>query len=100
MNDLAIHLVDEVLPEVPLRQWVCTLPWTLRYRVGFDRKACALFVRTFVGEVFRYLRHKAKHELGLSSVGEAHPGALTFIQRSDSALRLNSASQYPLLLTG
>ena len=26
MADVATHLVDEVLPEVPVRQWVCTLP--------------------------------------------------------------------------
>ena len=25
MADVATHLVDEVLPEVPVRQWVCTL---------------------------------------------------------------------------
>ena len=26
MSDIAAHLVDEVLPEVPIRQWVCSLP--------------------------------------------------------------------------
>ena len=32
---------------------------------------------------------RAKRELGLFSVSDAHVGMLTFIQRSDSALRLN-----------
>jgi Transposase zinc-binding domain len=26
MNDTAVHLVEKVLPEVRIRQWVCTLP--------------------------------------------------------------------------
>ncbi|WP_165704142.1 hypothetical protein [Enhygromyxa salina] len=30
MADVAAHLVDEVFPEVPVRQWVCSLPWRLR----------------------------------------------------------------------
>ncbi len=35
------------------------------------------------------LRRRAKLELGLRSVSEAHTGAVTFIQRFDSAIRLN-----------
>jgi hypothetical protein len=34
-------LVDEVLPEVPVRQRVCSLPWKIRYAVGYDRRLCA-----------------------------------------------------------
>ena len=30
MSDAAAHLVDDVFPEVPTRQWVCSLPWELR----------------------------------------------------------------------
>ena len=30
MADTAAHLVDHVLPEVPIRQWVLTLPYALR----------------------------------------------------------------------
>jgi hypothetical protein len=32
MADTAAHLVDRVLPEVPVRQWVLSLPFALRYR--------------------------------------------------------------------
>ena len=32
MADTAAHLVEHVLPEVPVRQWVLTLPYPLRYR--------------------------------------------------------------------
>ena len=36
MADTAAHLVDCVLPEVPIRQWVLTLPYPLRYRCAYD----------------------------------------------------------------
>ena len=31
MADTAAHLVDRVLPKVPVRQWVLSLPVALRY---------------------------------------------------------------------
>jgi hypothetical protein len=49
MADTAAHLVDRVLPEVPVRQWVLSLPFALRYRLAFDaplvREVLAVFVR-------------------------------------------------------
>jgi hypothetical protein len=36
MADTAAHLVDRVLPEVPVRQWVLSLPFALRYRLAYD----------------------------------------------------------------
>jgi hypothetical protein len=33
MADTAAHLVDRVLPEAPVRQWVLSLPFALRYRL-------------------------------------------------------------------
>jgi hypothetical protein len=84
-----VHLEERVLPEVPLRQWVCSLPWRLRYLCGYDRKLCSDVVGAFVTEVMRSLRRRAKRLLGLDSVKQAHTGAVTFVQRFDSALRLN-----------
>ena len=46
---------------------------------------CGAFVTTLLGS----LRHRAKRQFGLRSVREAHAGAVAFIQRFDSALRLN-----------
>jgi hypothetical protein len=89
MNDCALHLVDHVLPPIALRQWVLTLPWDLRYRIGYDRALCAKVLNIFIRSIFRWLRLRAKHELGLESVEHAYPGAVTVIQRSDSAVRLN-----------
>jgi hypothetical protein len=36
MTDLAAHLVDRVIPDVPVRQRVLSLPWSLRYLLAFD----------------------------------------------------------------
>jgi hypothetical protein len=97
MSDVAAHLVDEVLPEVPVRHWVCSLPWRLRAVLGYDRLLCADVLDAFIGALTRSLRRRAKRQLGpstslrtgLRSVEDAHVGAITFVQRSDSSLRLN-----------
>ena len=89
MADVATHLVDEVLPEVPVRQWVCTLPWALRQHAGYNRAFCTDAIEAFVASLTTELRRRAKRQHDLASVGEAHPGLVTFVQRSDGALRLN-----------
>jgi hypothetical protein len=89
MGDTAVHLTEHVLPKVPLRQWVCSLPWRLRALLGYDRELCAEVASAFVQELLRSLRWRAKRLFGLASIEQAHAGAVTFIQRFDSALRLN-----------
>ena len=78
-----------VLPKVPIRQWVCTLPFGLRYLVGYDRKLCAAVLDAFVRELMASYAQRNKRELGLPSVSLAHTGAVSFLQRFDSALRLS-----------
>ena len=36
MADTAAFLVDRVLPKVPVRQWVLSLPIALRYKLAYD----------------------------------------------------------------
>jgi len=38
MADTAAHLVDRVLPGVPVRQWVLSFPMPLRYRLAYDQR--------------------------------------------------------------
>lgn len=49
MTERAAHLVDEVIPFVPVRQWVLTLPHRLRYLLAWDhglsRAVLAVHVR-------------------------------------------------------
>ena len=79
MTDTACHLRERVLPEVPLRQWVCSLPWELRLAVGYDGALCSKVVCSFVQEVQRSYRWRATRALGLRSVELAHSGVVTFI---------------------
>jgi len=86
MADTAAHLVDRVLPEVPIRQWVLTLPYTLRFLMAYDSKLIAAIHHIFIQAIFASLRRRA----GLSSLGRrAKGGAVTFIQRFGDALNLN-----------
>jgi hypothetical protein len=99
MADTAVHLEQSVLPRVPIRHWICSLPWGLRALLGYDRKLCAEVVSAFMAEVDRSLRWRAKRELGLASVADAHTAAVVAVQRTDSALRLNVHS-HALVLDG
>jgi len=56
MADTAAHLVDCVLPEVPVRQWVLTLPYPLRYRCAWDARLTSEVLRAFLLSLFADLR--------------------------------------------
>jgi len=87
MADTAAHLVDRVLPRVPVRQWVLSLPFGLRYRLAFDRELTADVLRVFMRAVFGSLRRRTRPERAGS--GPALGGAVTFVQRFGGALNLN-----------
>jgi len=40
MSQTAAHLVDRVFPEVPVRQWVLTLPMPLRFWLARRPRLC------------------------------------------------------------
>ena len=42
MVDTAAWLCDAVIPEVPVRQWVLSLPYRVRTLCAYDADACAL----------------------------------------------------------
>ena len=71
MNDAALHLTERVLPKVPIRQFVCSLPWQLRTLLGYDRALCAAVLRAFADELARSYKRRTKREFGLSSVRDA-----------------------------
>ena len=96
MADTAAHLVDYVLPEVPVRQWVLTLPYPLRYRCAWDARLTSEVLRAFLRALFADLRRRARHHHGVQS---GHCGAVTAIQRFGSALNL-APHFHSLLLDG
>ncbi len=88
MADTAAHLVDRVLPEVPVRQWVLSLPWALRYRLAYDRRLCSDVLGLFIRTVFGALRRRAR-DLYPTHAHKPDCGAVTFVQRFGDALNLN-----------
>ncbi len=89
MADSAAHLVEHVLPEVPVRQWVLTLPYPLRYRCAWNARLTSEVLRAFLRALFADQRRRARK---LHGVRRGHCGSVTFIQRFGSALNLNGAS--------
>jgi hypothetical protein len=86
MADTAAHLVDCVLPEVPIRQWVLTLPYALRYRCAYDARFTSQVLRAFLRALFAELRRRERAQWGRT---RGQCGAVSFIQRFGSALNLN-----------
>jgi len=89
MADISLHLHDRVLPDVPYRQFVMTLPPPLRYLAAFDSKVLSRLLGCFVKALFGWQRREAKRRFGLASVKDAIPAAVTAIHRSGSAGNLN-----------
>jgi hypothetical protein len=89
MAETAAHLVDNVIPRVPIRQWVLTLPPPLRYLLAYNSELIGEVLSAFLRSVFDWLRSKAQEELGLESTDGFQPGAVTAIQRAGSAINLN-----------
>ena len=84
MAALAAHLVDDVLGDLPVRQWVLTLPHRLRYALAYDPSLCRAVLEVFVRALLGFERRRARRE-GLVVRG----GAVTAIQRCCSALNTN-----------
>jgi hypothetical protein len=86
MADTAAHLVGRVFPEVPIRQWVLSLPFAVRYRLAFDAHLISDVLHIFVQAVFGSLRRRAGFA---TSNRKVRCGAVNFVQRFGDALNLN-----------
>ncbi|TMQ74585.1 Mobile element protein [Candidatus Accumulibacter phosphatis] len=56
MVETAAHLADHVLPQLPVRQWVLSIPKRLRYPLEHDRAIETLALRIFLSVVEQALR--------------------------------------------
>jgi hypothetical protein len=82
MADTAARLVDSVLPDLPLRQWVLSLPYDLRLLAALRPDVLTAVSRIFAETIFRYLRRRL-HRPGSAC------GAVTCVQRAGGRLNLN-----------
>ena len=85
MAETAAHLVEYVLPEQPIRQWVLSFPYPLRFLFA-TRPAVLTQV---LGIVYRAISTFLIHRAGLRVGAGARTGAVTLILRFGSWLSLN-----------
>jgi hypothetical protein len=85
MAERAAHLVDHVLPPVPFRPWVLTLPYRLRYGLAWDHDLCRAVVGVFLRGVLGFQRRAARRAGAVDRRG----GAVAAVQRFGRALNLN-----------
>ena len=84
MAETAALLSDEVFPDVPLRQWVISFPFPLRYLFAAQPQAMG----KVLGIVYRAISTLLIQKAGLQ-LKDGATGAVTLIQRFGSALNLN-----------
>ena len=77
MAESAAHLVDEVFPPKPLRQWVLSFPFPLRLLFAKDPQLMGHVLNLVQRAISTYLIKKA----GLKKKSGAKTGSVTFIQR-------------------
>jgi hypothetical protein len=81
----ALNLVAHVLPDVPLRQFVFTVTFPLRFPLAFDGALLGQVVRIFLDTVDGWYRRR--HVERCLPPGKT--GAVAVIQRANGDLRLN-----------
>ena len=84
MTDSAALLVDEILPHQPMRQWVLSVPFPLRFLFASNPTA----MTGALGIIYRAISTHLAHKAGFANP-MAQTGAVTLIQRFGGALNLN-----------
>jgi hypothetical protein len=82
MCSTAANLIEYVLPEVALRQWVLTFPFAWKSRLAQDGAALGALTRVFVRSVEKLYARRSPNRHGKT-------GAVTVVQRTSSDMRLN-----------
>jgi hypothetical protein len=85
MAERAADLVEHVLPAVPIRQWVLSLPHRLRYLCAWDHGFCRAVLRIYARALLGFMRRQGRRQ----GVSDGRSGAVTAIQRFGSAVNLN-----------
>ena len=86
MAERAAHLVDHVLPaDVPVRQWVLSVPHRLRYRLAYDHRLCRTVLYVFV----RALRSAYRRQARRYGLAGGETGMVTSVQRFGGAVNVH-----------
>jgi Putative transposase/Transposase zinc-binding domain len=84
MVETAAHLVDHLIPPVPVRQWVLSFPIPLRILFAAHPELLSSVLAVIHRVIATFLIKQAG-----AKRSEAHTGAVTLIQRFGSAANLN-----------
>src|SRR5262245_29325938 len=87
MAQTAAHLVERVIPWVPTRQWVVSVPIPLRYWMASSQDLTAKVHTILRTTIAQYYVNQAV--TGGVPRDKVQPGSMTFIQRFGSAINLN-----------
>jgi hypothetical protein len=85
MVDSAAHLVEEVFPNRPIRQWGQSVPFPLRYLFATNPQVMSRVLTIVVRVINTFMIKRS----GRTVKSGAQSGAVTLIQRFGSALNLN-----------
>lgn len=98
MAERAAHLVEHVFPpDVPVRQWVLSVPHRLRYRLAYDHDLCREVVRIWSRVLRVHYRRQAR--AGGVEAGGGETGMVTGLQRFGDAMNLH-VHAHTLVLDG
>ena len=86
MAQMAAHLVEQVLPWVPTRQWVVSVPIPLRYWMAASQDLTAQVHTIIRRTIAQYYVHQAVTR-GAERY-QVHPGSVSFLQRFGSSINL------------
>jgi hypothetical protein len=81
MVETAAHLVDYVMPRLPVRQWVLSVPKRLRYYPQSDPA-----VQTLALQLFRSAVEQGLRQCSPGAGPDARIGAVAFIHRFGALL--------------
>ena len=86
MAQTAAHLIERVIPWVPTRQWVVSVPIPLRYWMAASQELTAkihTIIRTTISQY--YVNQAVTRGLTRANV---QPGSVSFVQRFGGSLNL------------
>ena len=86
MADTAARLVDHVLPEVPIRQWVLTLPYPLRYRCAWNARLTSEVLQSFLRAVFADQRRIRENMRRVNNRSQLYQRYVKKLDRQENAL--------------
>jgi hypothetical protein len=92
MVEIAAHMVDHVLPRVPMRQWVLSVPKRVRWHLRNKPEVTSGLLKVFLRAVQTTIRQRS-----CDAPAGARFGAVAFIHRFGSYL--NSHVHYHVLVT-